>query len=87
MPDYAGPPGHWRGHALYARCSSCNTRRMAETAGHLVDHVFPQTGGALGFVPALTARIKIAILYPSWCGACVGFGSRQQLDLCRRNII
>jgi len=22
-------------------CSSCNTRRMAETAAHLVDHVFP----------------------------------------------
>jgi hypothetical protein len=23
-------------------CPSCNTRRMAETAAHLVDHVFPQ---------------------------------------------
>lgn len=22
-------------------CPSCNTRRMAETAAHLVDHVFP----------------------------------------------
>jgi hypothetical protein len=22
-------------------CSSCNARRMAETAAHLVDHVFP----------------------------------------------
>jgi hypothetical protein len=23
-------------------CPSCNTRRMVETAAHLVDHVFPQ---------------------------------------------
>jgi len=24
-----------------AACPSCNTRRMLETAAHLVDHVFP----------------------------------------------
>jgi hypothetical protein len=29
----------WQGRGI---CPSCNTRRMAETAAHLVDHGFPQ---------------------------------------------
>ena len=36
-------------------CPSCTTRHMAETAAHLVDHVFPQVPVAAPAHPALAA--------------------------------
>ena len=34
-------------------CAGCNTRRMVETAAHMVDHVFPAVGGGITEAPAL----------------------------------
>jgi ribosomal protein S27E len=40
-----------------AICPSCNTRRMAEAAAHLMDHVFPR----------LPVRQWVLLKYPSVC--------------------
>lgn len=42
-------------------CPSCNTRRMAETAAHLTDHVFSaSSGAAMGAVGAQTVAVFFA---------------------------
>jgi ribosomal protein S27E len=47
-----------------AICPSCNTRRMAEAAAHLSDHVFPRLAGApMGAAQVPKRRKRLAVAY------------------------
>ena len=56
-------------------CPSCNTRRMAETAAHLVDHVFPLLP-VRQWVPAVPKRLRTFLQRARRCKArCCAFSS------------